>query len=246
MEKTPLMSRDWKNEKDYSYTKNHTPELWAWEFLRRNPEYRRDWEKALSKWEKNKSHEANSRNKTLNQNCYTKKERPRKLPFENARYRWGLLEPEIIDPDIDIDIHTHLSEFDLPIFYESGHLFNDNEFTILQATGIEKGQVVILFDLQKPIHQQYKKVKQELLERQKEFLRGKKIIEPKNRGKQYLWKKYLRILDAYTVKAKKKEIAQIIFPHVKNEYPECKGSKQVYSCYKLAMELANKRYLKIL
>jgi len=35
---------NWKRERDYEYTQNLTPTLWAWEFLRRNPDYRDSWE----------------------------------------------------------------------------------------------------------------------------------------------------------------------------------------------------------
>ncbi|MDZ5696742.1 transcriptional regulator domain-containing protein [Chelativorans sp. M5D2P16] len=32
---------DWRNEKAYAYTARLTRREWAWEFLRRNPEFRR-------------------------------------------------------------------------------------------------------------------------------------------------------------------------------------------------------------
>ena len=43
------IKRDWRNHKDYEFTKLLTSEGWAWEFLRRNPECKKEWEKALEK-----------------------------------------------------------------------------------------------------------------------------------------------------------------------------------------------------
>ncbi len=34
---------DWTKPEDYAYTRSLTRHQWAWEFLRRNPEYRKDW-----------------------------------------------------------------------------------------------------------------------------------------------------------------------------------------------------------
>lgn len=44
------MQRDWRNPNDYRFTETLSPELWAWQFLRRNPEYRRDYEWFISNW----------------------------------------------------------------------------------------------------------------------------------------------------------------------------------------------------
>ena len=38
----------WRNETDYDFTEGLTHERWAWEFLRRNSEYRRDWHERFS------------------------------------------------------------------------------------------------------------------------------------------------------------------------------------------------------
>lgn len=41
----------WRNPDDYAYTSELSREHWAWEFLRRNPEYRRDWECFWATWQ---------------------------------------------------------------------------------------------------------------------------------------------------------------------------------------------------
>jgi len=35
---------------DYNYTDKHNKEQWAWEFLRRNPEYQRDYKQFIHRW----------------------------------------------------------------------------------------------------------------------------------------------------------------------------------------------------
>lgn len=47
--------RDWTDSKAYEFTSALTPEQWAWEFLRRNPEYRSQWQ---AFWETRQSLEA--------------------------------------------------------------------------------------------------------------------------------------------------------------------------------------------
>ena len=44
------MQRDWRNPDDYAFTRDLSPELWAWQFLRRNPEYRKDYDWFISAW----------------------------------------------------------------------------------------------------------------------------------------------------------------------------------------------------
>jgi hypothetical protein len=48
--------QDWRNPADYDYLLEDamTPERWAWEFLRRNPDYRREWDQLLANGEANR------------------------------------------------------------------------------------------------------------------------------------------------------------------------------------------------
>jgi hypothetical protein len=41
---------DWRNPDDYRFPRNFPAFRWAWEFLRRNPDYRKDWSAALSRF----------------------------------------------------------------------------------------------------------------------------------------------------------------------------------------------------
>jgi hypothetical protein len=244
--RSPLpMSKDWRNAKDYDYMDDHTPELWAWEFLRRNPEYCKDWQRELVKWKKGTSTSVNPWRELIDpRNRASENDQPKKLPFDKARSKWKLLEPYIIDPQADH--YKGLSDFDLPLFYGAGLLFYDNEFSILQVVGIDKSKVVLLFDLSEDIQKQYKRIKKELLEIQNNYLCGNKTKSVQNNNKQKIWKRYIRILDAYEKIIKEKDIARIIFPDISNEHPDFLGTKRVDASYKLAKYLVNGKYIKIL
>ena len=43
-----MTKKDWRNKAVYDYTNDLDLNGWAWEFLRRNPEYRKDWKKELN------------------------------------------------------------------------------------------------------------------------------------------------------------------------------------------------------
>lgn len=274
------MKKDWRNEKDYQYMDKHTPELWAWEFMRRNTKYIKDWKSTLSAYRDRKKEEipriqAVLRNEEkycflpsvpgfdkelyINELPERKKQvltkllhsflkedenyKPDTLFFNGARSKWGLLIDEIIDPDIDKPIFG--DPYDT-LFYTCGGVFSADNFHILTFTGIEKSNAVAVFDLSKPIQQQYEQLKNDLEEEQKEFLRGGKIPIRKNVNKKEIWKRYTRILDAYKEKVKPKDIASNIFPNTENIYPDFLGNKNVESNYKLAKKLVDEDYLKIL
>ena len=41
---------DWRHAEDYAFTADLTRHQWAWEFLRRNPDYRREWAAFAATW----------------------------------------------------------------------------------------------------------------------------------------------------------------------------------------------------
>jgi len=41
---------DWRNPKNYGFTERLTAAQWAWEFLRRSPDYRREWGEFIATW----------------------------------------------------------------------------------------------------------------------------------------------------------------------------------------------------
>ncbi len=41
---------NWKTKTDYAYTQSLKKEQWAWEFLRRNPDYQSDYQWFIQQW----------------------------------------------------------------------------------------------------------------------------------------------------------------------------------------------------
>lgn len=44
------MQRDWRNPEDYRFCEDLSPQLWAWQFLRRNPDYHKDYDWFIDRW----------------------------------------------------------------------------------------------------------------------------------------------------------------------------------------------------
>ena len=43
----PTRQPDWRNRSHYDYTASLSRQGWAWEFLRRNPDYRQDFDRMM-------------------------------------------------------------------------------------------------------------------------------------------------------------------------------------------------------
>ncbi len=235
------MARDWKNEKDYDYMDNHTPELWAWEFLRRNPEYRKDWDTALAIWKKNnKSDAPNYWAPLFGSSCSEENHQPDTLSFSGARSKWGLYIDEIINPDID----KPLVEYPYSLFYTYDSFYEKDDFHLLPE--LNDLECVTVFDLAKPIQQQLEHFKSILEDYQSSLAAYTELEIPKVKNKSIYWKDYIRILDAYEANAEKKDIASVIFPEKTNTHPEYYGNETVRDSLEAAEKIRDENYRKIL
>lgn len=255
---------DWKNPADYKYTSILTTDLWAWQFLRRNPEYQADWDKAKKIYGKKDSYE------------YEMEEMMQDLlissvPLVSAR-KWGLISgyvnPERDTPSEAIFVRSFgeiLSDPRRKRLYKQNML---EYFEVMKARGIKitgqnefiqeelesltkdtvpEGSVAVTFDLSLPISPQIKYAKKILIECQNEEINlgSLKVKTPRKQHVRIL-RRYLRILDAKTERADNREIARHIFPKYDNRYPERQGNRMVKDSFKSAKNLVNKGYLKLL
>lgn len=212
--------KDWKNEDEYKYMDNHTPELWAWEFLRRNPEYQKDWNDTLKMFKKD-GHPTE------------------KLPFKGARAKWGLYFDEIINPNLDKP----------PILYPyslfwSYYFFTKDELNSFRD--LKKNEVVIVIDFGQRIQPQLEYYKVILEDYQKDQAAYSDLEVDGFSNKKIYWKDYIRILDARDNKADNKEIASVIFPRITNKHPNYNGNDRVRDSYDAAINIRDKDYRKIL
>ena len=206
---------NWRNDIEYDFTENLSLNDWAWQFLRRNPTYKVDWEKTLSKFE---NHIPIS---THDEVFYV---------FPDGRKKYGFSQNVIIDPSTDY-----------PSFYGDQLFFSQSYDPIktndlLHDLKIDKNQRVLVVDYTKSISSQLNHYKRELINEQEELIKTDDITIkiPKND-----WKKYLRILDAYEDNnIEHRRIANVFYPRISNDSPDYHASSMVRDDYKASKSLS--------
>ncbi len=210
-----MAKRNWRNAADYKFTKDLDLNGWAWEFLRRNLDYRKDWEKELNYFLK--------KNRLL-----TKKE------IEDDCFS---LEPLLIDCGAKWWILRFVNpDTDYPLFLD---FVNSHGCVYGKSQNIEllPGQVAAVFDLNLPIKRQADQMKHKLTLRQKEYKRKGIVKRRQPRTKDFCQPSYLRVLDAKAVGADNKQINSIVFKN-KRQHPD--DSKYYNTVIKDAMRTIKK------
>lgn len=167
---------DWKDPGDYHFTQDLTSELWAWQFLRRNPEYRKDYQWFIETWKALEADYGKAPNRDFNRwkqdprayvagnwmgaissedkSCATAEEE--KILIEcGMGSKWGFykfpLSPDIEFPDIPGQL-----------------LWREVEFEVRQGDDLPQAQEIDLrFDLRLPFKKQLNSARRLLLAKQK-------------------------------------------------------------------------------
>jgi hypothetical protein len=251
-----MSKRDWKNPKDYAFVETLSVNRLAWEFLRRNPEYRADWARELPRYLE--------REKESRKNPRFKNDPVHKAPLISIDdpmftvnphiwdyfHKWGLY--ELVNPDQDAPFFLHFDRSYGGI--ETGY----GEKSVNGPTAIPherrnaffplpKGKAKVIFDLELPLKPQIDKVFKDLLHKQ-EFLQSEGIInleKPRVRPDREDFTCLLRVLDAKAAKATIRRIAYIIFPNYDNEYPDYTGNRKVKDTLKTARRFMRTDYRKL-
>lgn len=204
---------DWRREDDYRFTERLDPQGWAWEFLRRNSRYRREFEAELEAFQALPSkgpmgwipddpldpdflipHYRDPRNVYrwhLSAFFNPAQDKPRRLYFlppgrHATSVQWGVP----VDPELDPD--------DANFIREERKVELD----------LRPGEVAAVLDLSIPLDRQLKVVKRSLKWHQNWFEKELKVLRvqrPKLHRR--LWARYLRLLDADDEGIGPKEIA---------------------------------------
>ena len=181
---------DWKDPSQYPPVKGTTGTQWAWEFLRRNPEYRQAYSKL---WEQHPTDP-----------------RPAPSPDLLPNVLWPLQTEEEIEMCRFIVQRFHLTEGLFPPDPRTRHIgegcFNANWFRYyrldkdqsIRKNGFWDTRILMEFDLSLPVEPQLKDARRILGREGK----GK----ARNKGKNLT--EYLRILDA------RSEISPLTWPHL--------------------------------
>ena len=174
---------DWRKKSSYEHLKTHTPSQWAWEFLRRNKNYIKDWSTSKDK--------DNLR----------------------LALKWGvaglLKDPAKTYQDIKQDPDG--IGFDPPGGFETmtmGKTKEEKEHLFCGLPNFKTGEQNFQFNFLLPINPQIKCAKEMLLKLQKRA-KGRRAFKPRPDE----WITLLRVLDAKAEGARDKEIANVLFPN---------------------------------
>ncbi len=180
-----ILKRDWRKSEDYKSLEEYSLDKWAWEFLRRNPEYCREYRESTEGMTE------------VEATC----------AYFPGCQKWDL--NSWLDPDRE---YFNIG-FIPPGGTEAGITsadFPKRKGTIFLIHGEETGEVFFRFDTRKPINPQVENAKRQLLKLQ-EKQRGERrsIFKPR----QAEWITLLRVLDATAEGNRPKAIAEVFYPN---------------------------------
>jgi len=190
---------DWRNPEDYLYLKDLKLNQWAFEFLRRNPEYIKDWNKLNKKYSQIPEHAMVPRDVV-------------KLECELS-FKWGIV--ELRDPERpynDTDGHEHGIGFYPPGGFETVLMGKTDEQLDCLYAGLpnfKTGEQNFCFNFHLPIEPQLKTAKKMLLKLQKTS-GGRRVFKPRKDNRIEEWTNLLRIADAKTAGASSTEIVDVL------------------------------------
>jgi hypothetical protein len=194
---------DWKKKSAYPHHKKTTVEQWAWEFLRRNPEYQDDYQKFKKNPEDFPS---------TNFFHSIPRELDKDFASTDLAYKWGIL--EMIDPSLPDASNVTFREGSF-VIYNHGWTDDPNEILPenwdMEIEG-RLGEVCAMFDLTRQIDLQIRMAENQLRALQGEFQKRFKTKAKDVRAKKESYSDYLRVLDGKEAGAARKEMADIICP----------------------------------
>ncbi|NOQ80412.1 MAG: hypothetical protein GQ546_13555 [Gammaproteobacteria bacterium] len=196
---------DWTNESHYLYTQELTKDQWAWEFLRRNPDYQKDYHWFISQWRA------------------LEKDYGQSPDMDYQAWKQDPRSYKIIDIDSEQDGNCAISDDKLLIECWMGYKWGFFQFPQapqLQAINLPNGtnwrplastykapdnpceqdkselMLSVNFDLTKSLKQQLEQVKQQTIIAQRRLRKKGRLQAYTIEGKRALWMSCLRLLDA--------------------------------------------------
>jgi hypothetical protein len=251
---------NWREPSEYPDAKKTTGRQWAWEFLRRNPEYQRLWEQVAAPYYSKERGLSDAfafdaeNEKIRSDSVYAKKYKtknghkilsPSVIIRERFRIR-GALPPSERKHN---PAFWHENPLSPPIQYLTHPAARHNSTADpgpwkAPPVTLEKGQVLVWMNIDKPIQHQLnllKKVLKGFSVAREGMTTGKR---PSRRFRPY--QDYLRILDARQAGVSQSEIAKVIYISSKKRTNDIReATKAIYEDIKIAERLRDKDYLYI-
>ena len=219
---------NWMDEKTYPTPEGINDTFWRWEFLRRRPDYREDWDRY---YPQTYTYDVACANDPNYPTRFRKKVFPPEHPGFKARmpnslekyHLSGLPNPAIAKPWV-LSFDSNYGR----IYFGQGPdwLAGGEEVSLC----LSEWQVAAVFDLKKPLPAQIDKVKSDLMEWQTHQF-GRNLERRKCRDE---WPQYLRVLDAVDQGIPFREIGKILM-HIQDEQA---AEARVAQVYKQACQLS--------
>jgi hypothetical protein len=199
---------DWRNPDDYRFPRNFPADRWAWEFLRRNPDYRKEWSAVLSRFRSKtgefQEHEDWIKRLRRGEHLVLTAELPTDNPDDPVFYlpvdeveKWGLrvlVNPFTDDPG-ELGFHPG---YGIMRVMEKGAL--------LKSRG--PAYPIVVFDLRYQLKPQFEAFASRLEHVRKSL--GIKLKQTKHKHHRNLWARYLRLLDADLDERPPRQIADVL------------------------------------
>jgi len=215
---------NWKNPDEYPDPTKTSDIQWAWEFLRRNKDYQKDYQNRNDIVMGNLLPDDICQKYGLHPNSAfpdPASNNPGEADYDDGvafinpiRFRGSVL--SVVKPEFDETTGRYHSE-----------VYGDHDM-----------EVYVRFDLSVPLKQQVDNVKESLYEMQKRL-----NIKPSYKKQDFV--RYLRILDALYDEAQNKEIARILYSDIKTvskkeDYP---GQNKIKNATRAAIKLMKEDYI---
>lgn len=264
---------DWKKKSDYPFSEKTSPEEWAWEFLKRNPDYQNDHADMLATYENlEKDHGPRKKwnKKTIKddpraciydppkmkgesdnqwiERCLNKNIFPhRYYILRGLGIKWGL--EESYDPKREYSKTIKFTPSFNSKYPQKINALKINNLNDLIEDNSEddlrviEGKVLLAFDLATSIKDQITKASKELNALKKKL--KKKL--PSHKLRPDIWTNYLRIYDAVNSKIKYSDIAKELYTQEYKSYGNKRKNAidKVREQFKRAEEFVMKDYKNI-
>lgn len=222
---TPM---SWREPDEYIYTKELSCEHWAWEFLRRNPEYRRDWDAFSATWQALEADYGSPPNRDFQRwkqdpRAYVRDEQCREIDRNEVGVgcageqgkiliecwigaKWGFykfpLSPDRFMPKVPEELLWREVDTD------AMRVTDENQEYLVGADG----KIALGFDLTLPLKDQLEEARHFLAAEQRRLAQAGELPPRTVKACVADWTLCLRILDAETDGTPEEAIREALFP----------------------------------
>ena len=233
---------NWRKVDDYPRINGTTPSEWAWEFLRRNPGYIKDWEtfrSSIGKYADRYSTLTPKEMSAFLRDASYQHVHETGIPTPLAYYfgrKWGLM--RIVDPETPYERLTHTWINTAGSLLYPGPWFNFND----------PFYVTVAIDMRLPLDAQAASMRAHCIAIQNEMIQAGEVQPMKEKRKNFRqYAMFLRVLDGHAASAHLSELAKVLLPSVRNTAAsDYSGNRRIRYYFDAATALSRDGYHRLL